>query len=464
MGAELNAKTQGRKDARDVGGLAPWRPGDFALSEGFRDTPLGPLPETWEVVRLDAVANLSRGISWRKSEQSSDGVPVIAIPNIQDGRVSFDIRYRIDKRISPAKRLYDDDILLVGSSGSVHNVGRTAIVKNLPFPVAAFASFLAKASPSEQIDRGYLYFLLNSPMINFAACSKQAADGKFNLQVRALGTHPVPLPSFSEQRAIAHALRTVQEAREATERVIAATRELKRSLMRHLFTYGPVPVAQADQVELRGTEIGTIPAYWEVVPLGRIAVVKGGKRLPKGHAFSEQPTPYPYIRVTDFSRWSVNVMNLKYLTPEDHEQIKRYIITTDDVYISIAGTIGLVGTIPASLNGANLTENAARIVIQDRSRLDNHYLVGFLASEVGQQQIATRATKTSQPKLALARTQQIPVPLPPLPEQQAITRTLATVDAKIAAEEARRGALEALFHSLLHHLMTGKVRAMALYG
>jgi len=43
MGAELNAKTQGRKDARDIGGLAAWRPGDLALSDGFHDTPLGPV-------------------------------------------------------------------------------------------------------------------------------------------------------------------------------------------------------------------------------------------------------------------------------------------------------------------------------------------------------------------------------------------------------------------------------------
>jgi len=43
MKAEFNAKTQGRKDARDVGGLASLRPGDLALSEGFRDTPLGPV-------------------------------------------------------------------------------------------------------------------------------------------------------------------------------------------------------------------------------------------------------------------------------------------------------------------------------------------------------------------------------------------------------------------------------------
>lgn len=50
------------------------------------------------------------------------------------------------------------------------------------------------------------------------------------------------------------------------------------------------------------------------------------------------------------------------------------------------------------------------------------------------------------------------LPFPPLPEQQTIANILRTVDRRIEAEENRKRALEALFKTLLHHLMTGKVR------
>ncbi|MGC8857438.1 MAG: hypothetical protein ACP5QU_11660, partial [Anaerolineae bacterium] len=46
----------------------------------------------------------------------------------------------------------------------------------------------------------------------------------------------------------------------------------------------------------------------------------------------------------------------------------------------------------------------------------------------------------------------------PLPEQQEIARMLRAVDCKIEAEERRKDALEALFKTLLHDLMTARRR------
>ena len=167
---------------------------------------------------------------------------------------------------------------------------------------------------------------------------------------------------------------------------------------------------------------------WPLVKLGELVKVKGGKRLPKGSGYSESKTAYPYIRVTDFKNNSVRNSGLVYIEKEIQEKIARYTISCDDVYISIAGTIGIVGIIPEHLDGANLTENAAKLVINNKGQLDKNYLVRFL-STAGQTQIHERKKTTSQPKLALFRIEEVEIPLPPLDEQKRIAAILDKADA-----------------------------------
>lgn len=153
---------------------------------------------------------------------------------------------------------------------------------------------------------------------------------------------------------------------------------------------------------------------WSIKPLGEIINVKGGKRLPKGDDYSLYPTQYPYLRVVDFKKRSIDTTNIRYLTPEIYRQIAKYTISKEDVYISIAGTIGLVGTIPDYLDGANLTENAAKLVIKPgwTNKLYNKFLVYFLCSPLGKKQIEERSKAAGQPKLALERIRTIIVNFP----------------------------------------------------
>ena len=190
------------------------------------------------------------------------------------------------------------------------------------------------------------------------------------------------------------------------------------------------------QMKYKQTEVGMIPENWEVRPIKELGEIKGGKRLPKGDSFSDLKNNYPYIRVTDLTKHTVNTSNLKYLKPETQRRIKNYTITSNDVYISIAGTIGLVGSIPQELNGANLTENAAKIC--SIKNVDKKFLIYFLNSQIGKSQINTFVGKSTQPKLALFRIEQIKIPIPPITEQQSISEVLSTIDTRLDIIERER--------------------------
>ena len=265
----------------------------------------------------------------------------------------------------------------------------------------------------------------------------------------------VSLPPLPVQRAIAAVLDAIDDAIERTEAVIEATEQLRDSLLHELLTRG-VPGWHSEWKNVPG--LGAIPADWDVVSLGGVAEVKGGKRLPKGSSYADRNTGLPYIRVVDFHDRTVDTDAIQYLSPEIHKVISNYTISSKDVYISIAGTIGLVGTVPTRFDGANLTENAAKIAIHDCEQLSQTFLVAFLDSSAGQSQIAIRVTMLGQPKLALERIKTIELPLPPLPEQQAIAATLDGVDATLEKMYRERDGLGLLKESTADALLTGRVR------
>ena len=180
-----------------------------------------------------------------------------------------------------------------------------------------------------------------------------------------------------------------------------------------------------------------VPEGWAAKPVSEIASIKGGKRMPKGARFSDTPTPFPYIRVTDFVNGTIATDDIKYVLPEHQAKIARYTISKDDIYISIAGTLGIVGMVPAKLDGAQLTENAAKIGVHSDSPVTKEYLARVLQSEVGQSQISVKkGVGGGVPKLALFRIGEILVPLPPLNEQQRIAEILLTWDRAIETTEA----------------------------
>ena len=92
------------------------------------------------------------------------------------------------------------------------------------------------------------------------------------------------------------------------------------------------------------------------------------------------------------------------------------------------------------------------------------YISRFFNSPSGRQQALSAKVGLAQQHLNVGAVKNTLIPVPPLAAQRKIAAHLSAVDAKLAAEEARRQSIDRLFQSLLHNLMTGKVRVDHLVG
>ena len=398
----------------------------------LRETELGPLPEEWEVVQLKEIARITMGQSPPSStyNDARNGLPFL------QGKAEFGELYPIPVKwcSSPIK---------VANSGAVLVSVRAPVGDVNVAPWRCCIGRGLAAVEAKDADNDFLFYWLR--LSKRLLESKGTGTTFRSINKDALASFPVPLPPLPEQRAIAQVLRTVQQAKEATERVIAAARELKKSLMRHLFTYGPVPVGQVDGVRLKETEIGPVPEGWEVVQFGEIVNKRGESVEPSSHP------NLPYVGLEHLEPGQVYIV--RWGRADNVRSLKSHFYNGDILYGKLRPYLDKAAL--AEWDGMCSTDILV-FVPNDRS------LPRFVAYLVHTKRFIEHAIATTtgvnHPRSSWSALSKLFIPLPPLPEQRAIADILRTVDRKIQAEEQRKAALDALFKTLLHHLMTGKVR------
>lgn len=199
-----------------------------------------------------------------------------------------------------------------------------------------------------------------------------------------------------------------------------------------------------------------IPDDWNIKKLEPdVGFVRSGKRLPKGYYVTPIPTQHPYIRVADMRPGYVDVDGLMYVPDEAYSRIQKYRIYRDDIYISVAGTLGIVGQIPDYLDGANLTENANRIT---DIKCNIKFFMYWLMSSKIQGLINQTQTLGAQPKLALTRIRNFPIVLPPIDEQEQIAEVLCNVDTLITNLRKLIRKKKDIRQGTMQILVTGKKR------
>lgn len=238
----------------------------------------------------------------------------------------------------------------------------------------------------------------------------------------------IHVPSLPEQEKIAEFFSALDERIESTASKVVLLKQQKQGYLQQVFNR-----------ELVFTDDnGEQYPEWEQKKLEEVASVTSGKRLPKGHQFTSSGTPY--ITVSDMGDKRVDHKRFSFISPATETVLQRYKVTKGDVIISIAGTLGKVNLIDASLEQANLTENCDKIRVNERIMPEFIYYV--LKSSSIQSDIEKTSTTSSQPKLALEQLRNFSIPTPSLSEQRKIAEFFSVLDERIELNENKLALLK----------------------
>lgn len=141
----------------------------------------------------------------------------------------------------------------------------------------------------------------------------------------------LPVPDIEKQRKIVKAYKTITDRIALKQKINDNLEETAQSLFQEQFA------AFYNENEL--------PDGYSIATLDSLCSIKGGKRLPADGELLDTPTAHPYIRVRDLgsNRYVCLTNQFQYIDEETHSAISRYIVNTNDIVISIVGTIGLIG-------------------------------------------------------------------------------------------------------------------------
>lgn len=209
----------------------------------------------------------------------------------------------------------------------------------------------------------------------------------------------LPVPPISVQRDIVKAYQTITNRIALKQQVNDNLEAIAQSVFQEQFA----SFYRSDE----------LPNGYSFAGLDSICTVKGGKRLPADCELLDTPTKHPYIRVRDVgnSRYVCLTDQFQYIDEETHSAISRYIVNTDDIIISIVGTIGLLGKIHSSLDNANLTENCVKLT--NIHTVTSDYLYYTLCYKKQAKEIELLTVGAVQAKLPIYNIQSIKILVPP---------------------------------------------------
>ena len=379
-----------------------------------------PIPKGWRLVPLGEVTTLQRGADLPIQDRIPGSVPVYGSNGVLG---------------THGHALHSGPGVITGRSGSI---GAVYFSLGAYWPLNTTLYVRDFHGNSER----FAYYLLSWLQLERFA----ASTGVPSLNRNFVHPYPVAVPPLSEQRAIAAVLDSIDDAIERTAAVIAATEQLRDSLLHELLTRG-APGWHTAWKEVPG--LGTIPADWEVVRLGEVVTVASGQSDPKAAKFQGSL----FVAPDDIESGTGRLINRRTVA-EAHAISGKYRFDKFEVLYSKIRPYLMKVYRPheSGLCSADIYP------LRPKSMLEAAYLALALLSLSFTDYTRTCSDRTGIPKINRIDLFKYRLTLPSLPEQRTIAAMLDGVAGAIARAREERDRFRSLKEATADALLTGRVR------
>lgn len=415
-------------------------------------TELGEIPEDWNIKLLEEICEkIFVGIATSTSEYyTQQGIPIIRNQNIKENRLDTNDLLKITNHFSEdntKKKLKEGDILTVRTGYP----GISCVVPKEFENTHSFTTLISRPR-NEVVNSDYLCRFINSHLGKKYINKGKAGGAQQNLNVSIFTKIPVVLPMLKEQQKISLIFQTLDLYIGQTDTLIEKTKELKKGLMQKLLTKG------IGHTKFKKTEIGEIPKEWKIGKLDLVSELIDGDRSSSYPSLKDiVDDGILFLSTQNIKENELDLSNVKYITNEKFNQLRKGKLKQNDLIITLRGSIGNVARFNSGIYETGFI-NAQMMIIRCNDSIDSNYLHKYLTSKIVKQQINVIASGSAQPQLTKKELKSLKVILPSFEEQQKIASILLEVDNHIEKYNVKKQRMQDLKKGLMQQLLTGKVR------
>jgi len=391
---------------------------------------LGDMPEHWEVKKLKFISSIRYGIG-EPPEYVDNGVPLIRATNVNAGKIETLNLVKVNPKDIPYSRivwLKPDDIIVVRSGA--YTGDSSIIPEEYAGAIAGFDMVLSCTKS-------------HSKFIAFGLLSKYLKDGQIYLQkLRAaqphlnaeeLGECLVILPPLPEQQTIAafldHETGRIDALIAKKQRLLELLAEQRTALISRAVTKGLDATAK---LKPSGVEwLGDVPEHWEVKKLKYVANLFGriGFRGYTTDDLVDEGEGAITLSPSNMKDGKLHLEKSTYISWKKHYESPEIIIKKEDIVIVKTGsTFGKISYVrkvdhPITLN--------PQLAVFKKLKCNSRFFFYYVGAPYIQDQISLSNTGSTIPTMTQQIIMSYAIPLPPLPEQQAIAAFLDRETARI---------------------------------
>ncbi|NQN95369.1 restriction endonuclease subunit S [Streptococcus suis] len=391
--------------------------------------------DAWELRRFSELAEIRRGLTYSPTSIRKEGIRVLRSSNIDEDTFTFgEDDVFVDKWVVKIPLVKEGDILITAANGSSRLVGKHAIIKYLPANSAIHGGFMLLAScRNPEFVNSLMSSAWYTKFINLYVAGGNGAIG--NLNKNDLDEQNVLVPNPKEQSAIGSFFSTLDRQITLHQRKLDTLKEQKKTYLKLLF---PVKGQTKPALRFQGFEDD-----WEEVKLGEVCTIQGGNAW-KSDSYS---LTGEYLVVT-----IANVTGEYFIDDKKGNRIDinpnemQYVLKKGDILISLTGNVGRVSKMTESKGVLN--QRVGKLT----TTANFEFIFSILRTEKFENEMRLASQGAAQANISNKDVLQYMIPLPTLPEQEAIGSFFSTLDQEIAQVEDKLASLKEMKKTLLRKL------------